>query len=559
MEVPEVRKRVPLFWVLKRIRRRIPALLALIAAGVGSAVLGVTLALGTRNVIDTAVNADKNAFLTACLQQAGIILGILTCLTVSRHLSDRLRADLDRDWKKDLLHSLLRGDYASVSRYHSGELINRLNNDVRIVDDGLIGALPSVVSMIARLICALTVLTTMEPWFALVVCAAGFAVVVITGFMRRRLKELHKKVSEKDGKVSSFLQETLEKLLMVQAMDVSAEMERRADDLLEQRYDIQRKRKNVSLFANTSVSIMSYGASFVALVWCAARLLAGQMSFGSLTAVTQLVSQLQSPFTGLSAAIPQYIAMTASAERLMELENIPNEPETAGESASSLYARMEGLCGEELVFSYDRDRVLNGASFRIPKGAFAAITGPSGIGKSTLLKLLLGIFKPEQGGLYLDCGGERVAVDRSTRRLFAYVPQGNLLLSGTLRDNLCIARPEATEEEIQQAIYVGAMDEFLPQLPRGLDTVLGESGAGLSEGQAQRLAISRAVLGGAPILLLDECTSALDANTEKKVLERIRGLENRTCIVVTHRPAALSLCDWQLEVDDGKFHAVKIK
>lgn len=549
----------PLTWVLKRIRHRVPALLLLIAACAGSSVLGVAFALSTRNVIDTAVGGEWNTFLSACVKQGCIILGILLCTTVSRHLTERLRADLDRDWKKDILHGLLHGDYISVSQYHSGELINRLNNDVRIVDDGLVSALPNVISMIVKIIGALVVLTTMEPWFTLLLFALGIVVVVVTGIMRRHLKDLHKKVSEKDGKVSSFIQEAIEKLLMVQAMDVSGEVENRADLLLEQRYEMQRKRKNVSLFANTSVSVMSYGAGFAALVWCARQLFLGQMSFGTLTAVTQLVSQLQAPFTGLSAVIPQYIAMTASAERLMELERIPREQEPLEEDPRLLYDRMDFLCGENVGFSYDRDRVLDGASFRVPKGTFTAITGASGIGKSTLLKLLLGIFQLDQGSVYLDCGGERVPVDRSTRRMFAYVPQGNLLLSGTLRDNLLIVRPDATEEEIRQAVYISAMDEYLEQLPLGLETVLGESGAGLSEGQAQRLAIARAILSGAPILLLDESTSALDEMTERTVLERIRSLHTYTCIAVTHRPMAMELCDLRLEVFENQIHVNPVR
>ena len=192
----------------------------------------------------------------------------------------------------------------------------------------------------------------------------------------------------------------------------------------------------------------------------------------------------------------------------------------------------------------------------IPKGAFCVITGHSGIGKSTLLKLLLGVFQPESGKLFVQTSTEEIPLDRSTRRLFAYVPQGNLLLSGTLRENLTVVKPDATEEEIQQALHISCMDEFLPQLPMGLDTPLGESGAGLSEGQAQRLAIGRAVLGGAPILLLDECTSALDAETEMAVLQRLRTLPNRTCIAVTHRSAAVALCDWHLQLESGKICAV---
>lgn len=546
----------PLIWLTKQVKRRIPALLVLTASQMGYSLLCVFFALGSRGVIDAAVAGDPGLFLQACLYQGGIIAGILICLTVFRHLKERLRADLERDWKQRLLHGLLHGDYAAVSAYHSAELLNRLNNDVTKVNDGILSIVPSAAAMVTRLAAAVVVLGTLDARFTGLMVLLGAVVIGATALMRRRLKELNKQVSQHDGRVSAFLQETMEKLLMVQAMDVSQEMEKRAEVLLDDRYEIQRRRKNVSLFANTSVSLMTYGAGFLALCWCAARMLRGQMSFGSLTAVIQLVNQLQAPFVNLSGVLPQYVAMVASAERLMELEEIQGEPAPAGEAPADMYRRMDSICAEKLTFSYDRDKILENAEFTLPKGAFAVITGPSGIGKSTLLKLLLGIFRPESGRLYLQ-GAEQLTLDRSTRRLFAYVPQGNLLLSGTLRENLTIVKPDATEEELQQAVYVGAMEEFLPQLPKGLDTVLGESGAGLSEGQAQRLAIARAVLGGAPVLLLDECTSALDADTEQKVLQRIRALPDRTCIAVTHRSAAIDLCDWRLEVLDGKIRTVK--
>jgi ATP-binding cassette subfamily B protein len=241
----------------------------------------------------------------------------------------------------------------------------------------------------------------------------------------------------------------------------------------------------------------------------------------------------------------------------MELEEIQGDPAPVSDSPEQMYRRMDSIRAECLSFAYDRNPILSDATFTLPKGAFAVITGPSGIGKSTLLKLLLGIYRPANGRLCLDGPAGKLTLDRSTRRLFAYVPQGNLLLSGTLRENLTIIKPDATETEIAQALYVSTMEDFLPQLPQGLDTVLGESGAGLSEGQAQRLAIARAVLGGAPVLLLDECTSALDAQTEETVLRRLQALPDKTCIAVTHRPAAISLCDWELQVRDGKIYACK--
>lgn len=545
----------PIFWVFKQIRSRIPAVLVMTLAQVGHALLSVFFALGSRGVIDSATAGDPQAFFEACLRQAGIIGGILLCLTVLRHLRERLAADLERDWKRRLLHGLLHGEYAQVSGYHSAELLNRLNNDVRKVNDGVLSIVPNAAAMVTRLVAAVVVLGVLDARFTLLIAALGALVVLATGLMRRKLKELNKCVSEHDGKVSGFLQEIMEKLLMVQAMDVSGQVEDRAEVLMEDRYRIQRKRKNISLVTNTGVSLMSYGAGFLALVWGAWRMLRGQLSFGSLTAVIQLVNQLQTPFVNLSGVLPQYIAMIASAERLMELEKIQGEPAPAQEPPEEMYRRMGSIRAEDLSFGYDRDKILENAAFSLPKGAFAVITGPSGIGKSTILKLLLGIFRPEAGGLYLECGGEDIPLDRSTRGLFAYVPQGNLLLSGTLRENLTIVRPNATEAELETAIHVSAMDEFLPQLPQGLETRLGENAAGLSEGQAQRLSIARAVLGGAPVLLLDECTSALDAETEKTVLGRLKALPNRTCIAVTHRPAAIGLCDWRLEVSNGRIQA----
>ena len=546
-----------LIWILRRVKRRIPAIGLMTLSNVGHALFSVFFALGSRAVIDSAVAGESDGFFAACLRQGCIIAVILLCLTLSRHLSDRLRADLERDWKQRLLHGLLHGDYAAVKNYHSAELLNRLNNDVNKVNDGILSIVPSFASMATKLVAAVVVLGVLDARFTLLIAALGAVVLVATGVMRRKLKELNKLVSQHDGKVSGFLQEIMEKLLMVQAMDVSEEVERRADGLLDDRYVIQRKRKNVSLMTNTGISLMSYGAGFLALVWCAFRMLQGQMSFGSLTAVIQLVNQLQSPFVNLSGVLPRYIAMIASAERLMELESIQGEPAPQEADPRVLYEQLDTICAQGLSFSYERDPVLENVDFALPKGVFAVITGPSGIGKSTLLKLLLGIYRPNSGGLYLSRGAEKLTLDRSTRRLFAYVPQGNLLLSGTLRDNLTIVAPDATQEEIDRAVYVSDMAEFVAHLPQGLDTPLGESGAGLSEGQAQRLAIGRAVLGGAPILLLDECTSALDEETEQRVLQRLRELPDRTCIAVTHRPAAIALCDWQLEAMDGKIRAIK--
>ena len=541
-----------IFWIFRRIKKRILSLLLLTVSHISYALLGVWFALGARNVIDAATGGSPDAFLWACCSQGAIILGMLFCQALFRHLHELLLAKLDIDWKKELLHTLLHGSYSRVTEFHSGELINRLNNDVKTINDGILTIVPHGVAMVTRLLAAIIALSALDPRLTWVVLMGGGAVFGITALLRTSLKGLHKQVSQEDGKVSSFLQETFEKLLMIQTLDISKEVEQRTDGLLDRRYHAVRKRKNMTLFANTSVSILSQGSGFAALVWCSAGLLNGTMTFGSLTAITQLVGQLQGPFVNLSTIIPKYIAMIASAERLMELEQVEQEP--PAQEIDTIYNSMVTLEAQNISFTYDRDTILECASFSLPKGSFTAITGPSGTGKSTLLKLMMGIFQPDAGQLSVNCGDESIPLDRSTRRLFAYVPQGNLLLSGTLRDNLTIVRPNASEADIQHAMFVSAMDEYVSQFPLGLDTPIGESGAGLSEGQAQRLAIARAILSNAPILLLDEATSALDSDTEQKVLARIHALQDLTCIAVTHRKSAVELCDWNLELQDKQIY-----
>ena len=543
-----MKKKTPIAWIYKRIHKRRGALLAIIITHIASAMLGVLFALGTRWIIDSAQAGNSQQFTYACLCQGALILGLLASHTLDRHLQEKQTAQIDRDLKAHFLHRLLNGDYQTVSAYHTGELLNRLNNDVRIVTGNVVSLVPSIAGITTKLIGAIAFLAALEPTLTLWVVLAGILVVIATGFLRRRLKGLHKEVAIAEGKSSGFMQETLEKLLFVQAMDISEEVEHRADNLLENRYTLQRKRKNISVMTSTCMSILSYGAAFGSLLWCANGLLAGTMTFGTLTAVSQLVGQLRTPCVNISAIMPQYVALCAAAERLMELESVGKRPK-ARTDGEAIYEKMDGIQAKNLTFGYDRERVFENTSFFLPKNTFGVIAGQSGIGKSTLLKLLLGVLHPEEGELSLQGAG--VTVDATTRSLFAYVPQGNLLLSGTIRENLCITRPDATEEEIDRAVFVSGMDAFLPGLPQGLNTVLGESGAGLSEGQAQRLSIARAILSQAPILLLDEATSALDAETEKLVLERIKTLPGKTCIAVTHKQAPMDCCDWILEVGEG--------
>lgn len=543
-------KKKPLFWVLKRTRKRLPVIIILVVINIINALLNVAFALGMKNVIDSAVSGSKDQFWQACIMQGCIVTGLLVAVMLNRHFREKTLAKLERDWKKYLFHGTLHGEYAAVSAYHTGELLNLFNNDTKTINDALLSIFPGLAAMLTQLVAGIAALAVMEPVLTAIILGCGVCLVLATGLVRKPLKRLQKKISEENGKVSGFLQEILEKLLMVQAMDVSGEIEKRSGKMLDKRYQLECKRKNISLLSSSCINVLALGAGFVVLVWGSAGILSGTVGYGTLTALIQLVNQVRTPMINLSGVLPQYVALTAAAERLMELERIFGEPVEPVAAPKELYEQMQSLRAENMSFAYDRDPVFKNADFQIPKGEFGVITGHSGIGKSTLLKLMLGIFRPQEGGLFLQTAEEKLPLDRTTRGLFAYVPQGNLLLSGTLRDNLTITRPEASAEEIAQAVYVSCMDDYLDTLPQGLETVLGESAQGLSEGQAQRLSIARAVLSQAPVMLLDEATSALDPQTEQTVLLRLQEI-GRTCIAVTHRPAAVDISQWQLEMRDG--------
>ena len=530
-------------------RHHAPKLVLLVIFDTVQAFLGVQFAMATRRVIDSAQDGGVNALVAACVLLTSVVLGIMALYAVGQYLRGWLRATLDREWKLRLSAALLHGDYATVSAYHSGELINRMNSDVDAVNAGVISMLPSLAALLTRLVAATWLMASMEPLFTLLSFLCGMVLIGVTGFFRKKLKTMYKQLQETNGKVNGFVQEAIEKLLAVQAMGVEGEIEAREKKLLNSRWKQQLRQQRFSILGTAGMYLASYILEGAALVWCALRLMRGEITFGTLTAVVQLTGQLEGPLLSFSGFIPQYVAMIASAERLMELENIPSAIQ-AGQTVQIDGAEEIRL--EHVSFSYQDTPVLEDASAILPMNGFTAVTGVSGSGKSTLLKLLLGVYRPQSGETLLKSGGKVIPLTAAVKGLFAYVPQGNLLFSGTLRENLLLTSPGATEQNMKAAAYASCMDDYLPQLEQGLDTMLGESGSGLSEGQAQRVSIARAVLSGAPVLLLDEATSALDAETEKRVLQRLSQLPGRVCIAITHRPAALEMAERQMIVANGK-------
>ncbi len=523
-------------------------------------VLAVALSLCAKYVVDAAVAADRAGLLYAGAVAAAVVLLHLGLRVWNRDLQVRVAGRLEMRMKNDAFSALLSSAYAAVSARHTGELMTRLTTDVTVVTDGVATLLPSVASMAARLLCAVFVIAALDFRFAAVLLAAGAVLLLCARLFRGKLKKLHRDVQESDGRLRAFLQEALENLLAVQAFGAYRQTNGEAEKRGRENYTAKLRRNRWSILANTGFSAVFSGGFLFALLWSGARLCAGSITFGTLTALLQLVNQVQVPLSGLSGVLPKYYAMLASAERLMELHALPPDalPEkTDGvPDTAALRAGFSALTVENVGFSYGRAPVLAGASLTVRRGEFAVVSGASGIGKSTLFKLLLGVLQPQSGAVTVRTDAGAYPASRATRGLFAYVPQGYLLFSGTVRENLLLGAPDASDADIARALEISCADDFLRALPEGLDTRLGEGGYGLSEGQMQRLAVARALLTGAPVLLLDEATSALDAQTERRLLANLRAQSGRTCLLITHKTAALDLCDSSFTLRDGRLVAV---
>ena len=505
---------------------------------------GTLTALVTKELLDSATVGNINGlvkFSVICALIAVLQIGLSIFL---RFYTEKLRAKLDIAFKGKLFSTQLSKSYAQVRVFHTGELINRLTGDVSVITDAITNLPPTVVSVTVRLVCAFTVLVVMQWQFAVVFAIGGVIIFVTTRLLRDKVKQLHKDMQKQEGKVRSFWQEVLENLLVIKSFGAEDASVEKSSVLQDDHYKVRMKKTAVgALSSGASHFVMRFGYIF-ALVWCAYKMLLGEMSFGSLTAITALVAQVQMPFSSLSGIMPRYYAAISSAERIMEIEALTDEKKTDGDVEQlPSYNEFSKISIKNLDFGYDSSLVIKNFSFDIHKGDFVSVTGESGIGKSTLFKLLLAIYERNGGEIDFEFDKETVSVGKITRQLFAYVPQGNLLFSGTIRENLMFLAGEKSDEEIAFALKVACADEFVSKFSDGLETVISEGGMGLSEGQAQRLAVARAILSGRDILLFDEATSALDEKTEKKMLENIKNLTDKTCIMVTHKPAALEICN----------------
>lgn len=516
------------------------------------AISGIVFALLMRRAIDAAVSGEMIAFYHSTIWLAILVFAQIGLRALNCFVEDDTKAAVDNRLRQRLFHGILKSEYGDVKEYHTGELMNRLASDASIITDGAVTLLPSVLSIIVRIVGILLVMSTIEPWFVAIFLVGGVMVAVLSVIPRKLQKRLHKRVQEEDGKVRSFLQESLESLLVIHAFGCEEKIEAENDNNMRIHRRVRRKRSNTYNLFGSSLRILMQCGYLFGFTWCGIGILEGRLTYGTLTAVLQLIGQIQTPFASMGSAFPKYTSMLASAERLMEITEKAPEDKNVGArlTREEVYATLKSISFDNVSFAYDYDRpVLAGESFSVKKGEFAALIGSSGIGKSTIMKLLLSVYQPNGGEIKIQLQDKTIGLKELPKGMFAYVPQGNYLMSGPIWQVVGFAETSDTidRDKVEKACKVACAHEFISELPNGYDTVLGERGDGLSEGQMQRIAVARAVYSGCPILLLDEATSALDADTERRMITALKEMSDYTVFLVTHRKDVWELCDRVLE------------
>ena len=528
----------------KLLRPRLGSIILLSILTVLQSLFLVSMAAVTRFVIDAALSDNGKLLLW------GVVLGFNILLLIVNHafLAWCSGSTIDKftvRLRADLLASAAYSKDARLHAYHSGELLSRCMEDVHTVCDGAMNALPALVGQIASLVATFAVVLLMYPPVALVMSGVALLIGLIAAWLRPAIKRRHRGVRVAEDRVMAAMQEDLQQLELIQSIGVQKPVLQRFGVRQKESLVAKFKRRLWTVGSNCIIAGASQVGTGVLLLWGATQVAAKTLSYGSLTSLIQLLALFRGPVLGLSGLWARLAAVEVAGERLLEVLEHPEEPQQVQAQLD-----VKSVVFENVTFAYpgDKSPVLQNFSICFPLNDWACLTGISGKGKSTVFKLILGLYTPQQGRVYLQTSDGDITCSEGTRSLFAYVPQDYALLSGTILENLQLVAPEAKKENIRNALQIAGA-EFVWDLTAKEQTQLREN-TGLSKGQLQRIAIARAVLMDRPVLLLDECTSALDAQTESTVLKNLRTL-GKKAILVTHRPEALE--------DLGDIHPVSME
>jgi len=519
--------------------------------GIISSCIGLISGIVSKYLIDCIVSFNRSALLPLAVLMVATAVFSVVFRSLTTRFSAKLSISMHNDVQKTVFESLLSSQWMAVREYPTGDLLQRFSGDVNTVAGCAVSWLPNVLIQVFTLLATLGVVLYYDPVMALIAMASTPVLI----FSSRRLIRKQRAYNQKTRKVlsgmSAFQSETFRNIDTLKSFGVEAEMNRKLHHWQTEYRDVALEHNQFTIQTNMLLTAMGTAVQYLALAYCLWRLWRGEILFGTMVLFLQQRSNLSGAFSSLISLIPTALSGSVAAERVRELTQLPKEPRDLGKAIAPV-----GSCGitlEDVRVAYTQQRhVLADVNIHAAPGAVVALVGPSGEGKSTLMRLMLGLVKAQSGSAWLmDSGANRYPLSADTRHCFAYVPQGNTVLAGTIADNLRLADPNATREQMVGALKDACAWDFVKDLPDGLDSIVGEGGKGFSEGQAQRLSIARALIRKAPVMLLDEATSALDYDTERQVLKNLmrRGV---TCILATHRSSVLEQCSAVYRVSDGR-------
>ena len=522
---------------------------AVLNASIGLLSVGVSLGhvWAMKRAIDVASGSIEGNLYWAVGVMAVLILLDFALNIAGTWVRNILGIKAQNRMQQRMLDRLLRAEWKGRNHHHSADILNRLEFDVNNVVNFLTETIPSTLSVLAMFIGAFLYLFSMDKVLAVIVIGIFPMFLAVSKIYVGQMRHLTRQVRDSDSKVQSVLQETIQHRMLIKTLESdSAMVERLGNTQSELRHRVVRRTK-FSVFSNM---VVNFGFAFgylVAFLWAAIRMSAHTLSFGGMTAFLQLVNRIQGPARNLTKLVPAFVSVFTAAERLMELEEDPLE-----EQGTPIYIKAPcGIRLQNVGYAYEDgggDKVIDGLSFDFKPGSCTAILGETGAGKTTLVRMILALVQPQDGKIEIYHGSTHQALSPLHRCNFVYVPQGNTLMSGTIRENLRLGKLDATDEEMLHALHVSCAD-FVNDLPDGLNTLCSEQGGGLSEGQAQRIAIARSLLRDRSVMLFDEATSALDPDTERQLLNNILSAHDKTIIFITHRPAVIDYCDQTLKLE----------
>ena len=544
-------------WILSKSKNILPFLVFTIVINTIFSLLGVYNALISKSLIDSAISRNTTAVVKWLIIMGSIMLINMAVRPLISLFSTHTSTKFNQSLQKHMYEHITYSKSIEQSKFHSVSLLTRITSDVDTISSVLISTIPGIVSLTVTLIASFTTLIYLSPIIAIIAVILGPFLLLISKIFGSKLKTLYKLSQEEDVKYRSFIQETLNNIMIVKTFCFEKNNIDTLKDIQKNKYDLSMKNTKISLLSSLCMSFSSSVVYFSIFCYGALNISRGLGTYGSLTAMLQLYSNIQGPFSSLAGTYPKLINALAAAERLMDIEALPLEDTSKTLDINKL--KQPILKFKDVSFSYDKNKtILKNINLNISPGEIIAFVGPSGEGKTTIIKLLLSLIDKNSGEILVEGDDSYIEnLNRNHRELISYVPQGNTLFSGTIMDNLKYGKSDATHSEIKEAAENACALKFIEDLEDGFNTEIKERGSGISEGQAQRISIARAFIRKKPILILDEATSALDPETEIKVLKSVKNLSHKpTCIIITHRPSALSICDKVIKLENGNLREV---